>query len=143
MNLFANKIGDGGAIALAESLKATLLISFRPVRAMCLCGQRERNLTRDVLPSAVTSVFRWYFVRPMRCDVCVCAVCSGVKCCVFVSCVRALAPVHAVETLQQFGKWRRRQCRTIPCVRDARDENVLDVTGWSAVGHGDTRNMRQ
>ena len=29
-----NNIGDGGAIALAESLKATLLTCFRLVRAM-------------------------------------------------------------------------------------------------------------
>ena len=34
MLLNENKIGDGGAIALAESLKATLLTCFRLVRAM-------------------------------------------------------------------------------------------------------------
>ena len=34
MLLNDNKIGDGGAIALAESLKATLLTCFRLVRAM-------------------------------------------------------------------------------------------------------------
>ena len=34
MRLEQNKIGDGGAIALAESLKATLLMSVRLVRAM-------------------------------------------------------------------------------------------------------------
>ena len=34
LNLAGNNIGDGGAIALAESLKATLLMGFRLVRAM-------------------------------------------------------------------------------------------------------------
>ena len=34
ISLEQNKIGDGGAIALAESLKATFLMSFRLVRAM-------------------------------------------------------------------------------------------------------------
>ena len=33
MYLNKNKIGDGGAIALGESLKATLVMSFRLVRA--------------------------------------------------------------------------------------------------------------
>ena len=41
MYLHQNEIGDGGAIALAESLKATLLISFRS-----LCA------THFVVPSA-------------------------------------------------------------------------------------------
>ena len=40
---------------------------------------------------------------------------------VFASCVRALASVHAVETFQHFGKRRRRRCRTIVGVYDARD----------------------
>ena len=63
---------------------------------------------------------------------CVCVLCgvaSGTaRSHIFASCVRALASVHAVETLQHVGTRRRRKCRTIPCVCDARDEDVLDVS---------------
>ena len=84
-------------------------------------------------------------MRLMHCDVCVlCGVASGTaRCRIFASCVRAFASVHAVETLQHVGTRRRRKYRTIPCVSDAHDEHVFDVTVWAAVDHMDTRNMRQ
>ena len=50
-------MGDGGAIALAESLMVTLLMSFRFVRATLFLWPGERNSTGDVLSSA--SRQRW------------------------------------------------------------------------------------
>ena len=56
--LWQNNIGDGGAVALAESLKATLVMRFRPVRAtlLLLPARNQPHRRRSVI--CVTSVFR-------------------------------------------------------------------------------------
>ena len=67
IQLWGNKIGDGGAIALAESLKVTLLMSFRLVRTTPF-DVPSANERRSVI--CCTSVLECCSVRLMRCDVC-------------------------------------------------------------------------
>ena len=67
MDLSANDTGDGGAIAMGESLKATLLMSFRLVRTTPFDVPSAHG-RRSVI--CVTSVLECCSVRLMRCDVC-------------------------------------------------------------------------
>ena len=65
IQLWGNDIGDGGAIALAESLKATLVMRFRPVRATLFSWPARTQPHRRVI--CVTSVFRCWSVGVARC----------------------------------------------------------------------------
>ena len=50
IDLKFNKIGDAGAVAFAESLKAMFLTGVLQVRATLFSWQCERAFTEDVLP---------------------------------------------------------------------------------------------
>ena len=95
MNLSANDIGDGGAIALAESLKATLVMRFRPVRAKLFLWPARTQPHRRVI--CVTSVFRCCSMGVARADVFHMCSCDKMSCGHVTA--RALASVHAAETL--------------------------------------------
>ena len=56
--LSGNNIGDGGAIALAETLKATLVTRFRRVRATLFLWPARTPSHRRRSVICVTSVFR-------------------------------------------------------------------------------------
>ena len=78
MYLYDNEICDGGAIALAESLKAALLISFRLVRAMLFVWSARTQPHRRVI--CVTSVFRCWSVGVARADVFQMCYCDKMSC---------------------------------------------------------------
>ena len=67
MTLLNNKIGDGGAIAMAESLKATLVMTFRLVRAALFLWPARTQPHRRVI--CVTSLFRCWSMGVARVDV--------------------------------------------------------------------------
>ena len=91
ITLQSNSIGDAGATALAESLKATLVMRFRLVRSTLLLGPARTHRRRSVI--CVTSVL--WVLHVLICFKCV----SVARCRAVTSCARALASVLAAETL--------------------------------------------
>ena len=79
IQLSDNKIGDGGAIALAASLKATLVTRFRWVRATLSLWPARTPSHRRRSVICVTSVFRCCSVGVARADVCELFFCSVEK----------------------------------------------------------------
>ena len=83
MNLQSNNVGDVGATAIAESLKATLVTCVLQVRAcvfpwqVCARTHRRRSATCRAtgLAFCSTRLFR-FFVLMCRC----CVACRGVRC---------------------------------------------------------------
>ena len=91
MYLWKNNIGDGGAIALAESLKATLVMRFRLVSSTLLLGPARTHRRRSVI--CVTSML--WVLHVLICFNCV----SVARCRAVTSSARAFASVHAAENL--------------------------------------------
>ena len=101
MYLHENKIGDGGAIALAASLKATLVMRFRPVRATLFLWPARTQPHRRRPVICVTSVFRCWSVGVARAHVFQMCYCDKMSC------------GHVMSG--------RRECRTVTCACEAPD----------------------